>query len=338
MNISVIIPVYNVERFVERCIRSIMDQTLTEGVECIIVDDCTPDRSMEIVEEMVADYHGNIQFKLIYHDHNKGIAAVRNAGLKYATGNYITFMDSDDYVEPDMLEKMYGEAVSKDADIVVADFWMNYVDREIYRSQFVPDDKRQIIKNLINIKLNGFNWNKLFRRSLYTNNQIVYQEGIVLGEDLLVCIQLFFYARKIVGIPQAFVHYVQYNSNACTHTLSLEKLRCLIFIESFIIDFFRDKGLLKSFQKEILSRQMAYQKDLLLRTKGKLQRKMNARYRHITPFVVLKYGFVNSWYWRIAMFFVSLHMLPVFNMMRGFWGWMRPDLRKRMTLYEEDEL
>ena len=107
MNISVIIPVYNVEKFVERCVRSIMNQTYTEGVECIIVNDCTPDDSMKIVEKLVKDYTGTICFKLLNHKQNYGLAAVRNTGMNAATGEYIIHIDSDDYCEPDMLEKMY---------------------------------------------------------------------------------------------------------------------------------------------------------------------------------------------------------------------------------------
>lgn len=105
MNISVIIPVYNVERYVERCLLSIINQTYTESVECIVVNDCTPDNSMKIVEKLVADYKGSIQFKLLCHKHNRGLAAVRNTGINNAGGKYIVHVDSDDYCEPDMLEK-----------------------------------------------------------------------------------------------------------------------------------------------------------------------------------------------------------------------------------------
>ena len=122
MNISVIIPIYNVEKFVERCILSIINQTYTKEVECIIVNDCTPDSSMKIVERLVADYKGQIRFKLLNHERNKGIAAVRNTGLNAASGDYIIYIDSDDYCEQDMLEKMYTKAVEEDADVIVAEF------------------------------------------------------------------------------------------------------------------------------------------------------------------------------------------------------------------------
>lgn len=338
MNVSVIIPVYKVEKFIERCVRSVMNQSYTEEVECIVVDDGTPDQSMRIVERMVAGYEGPIRFKLLYHKCNRGLAAVRNTGLDAATGDYILHLDSDDYVEPDMLEKMYGKAVGVDADIVVADYWMTYQDREVYYTQCVPDNQLEALKSLVGMRLKGFNWNKLYRHSLYTDNKLRYVEGVNMGEDFLISLQMFFYARKIARVPQAFLHYVQYNENAYNQNPSLKSMKCLIYIESFLIDFFREKGVLENFEKEILSRQLCYQKGLLLGTKGKLQRNINVRYRHITPFIVLKYGSVLSWYWRVALFFVSLRMLPVFNMMRGFWGWMRPELRKRMVLYEEDEL
>lgn len=153
MNISVIIPVYNVEKYVERCILSIMSQTYTESVECIVVNDCTPDNSMKIVEKMVYDYKGQIQFKLLYHEHNRGVAAVRNTGLDAASGDYIIHIDSDDYCEPDMLEKMYAKAVEEDADIVVADYWRSWVDRELYCTNIVSATKISRIKDFLQDKL-----------------------------------------------------------------------------------------------------------------------------------------------------------------------------------------
>lgn len=136
MNISVIIPIYNVEKFVERCILSIINQTYTKEVECIIVNDCTPDSSMKIVERLVADYKGQIRFKLLNHERNKGIAAVRNTGLNAASGDYIIYIDSDDYCEQDMLEKMYTKAVEEDADVIVADFGIHIrIKRFTWRSK-----------------------------------------------------------------------------------------------------------------------------------------------------------------------------------------------------------
>lgn len=335
MNVSVIIPVYKVEKFIERCIRSVMNQSYTEEVECIVVDDCTPDQSMRIVERMVAGYEGPIRFKLLYHKCNRGLAAVRNTGLDAATGDYILHLDSDDYFEPDMLEKMYGKAVAEDADIVVADYWVTYESKEVYHSQYVPEKSVDALKSLLCLKLKGFNCNKLFRHALYTENQLRYEEGINMGEDLLMCLQMFFYARKIVGVSHAFLHYVQYNANSYSHTSSVESLKCLIYIEDFLIRFFEQHGMSGILRKEMIGRQLLFQKSLLFNSKGKLQREWNSRYRHITPFMVVRYGSSVSLYWRVALLFASLHVLPGFNLMRRFWGIMRPGLWRNTILYDK---
>ena len=117
MKISVIIPVYNVEKYIYRCIESIINQTMTEDIECIIVNDATPDKSINIIKEILSHYNGNISFKIINHEKNEGLAAARETGMKYAQGDYIIHLDSDDYCEINMLEEMYNTAITNDADI-----------------------------------------------------------------------------------------------------------------------------------------------------------------------------------------------------------------------------
>ena len=89
MNISIIIPVYKVEKYIERCLHSIINQTFTNGVECIIVNDCTPDNSIRIAENIIRNYQGNISFKIIHHLTNQGIAVTRDTGLQNASGKYM---------------------------------------------------------------------------------------------------------------------------------------------------------------------------------------------------------------------------------------------------------
>ena len=103
--ISVLIPVYNVENYVERCITSVLNQTMQEGVEVIIVNDCTPDRSMEIIRETLCVHlkKNGMTVRIVEHKINRGLAAVRNTAMNYATGDYIIHIDSDDYIEPDLL-------------------------------------------------------------------------------------------------------------------------------------------------------------------------------------------------------------------------------------------
>lgn len=106
MDISIIIPVYNVEHYIEDCLHSVMNQTMNEGLECILVDDCGLDKSMEIAESFVGGYKGNIIFRIVRHDHNRGLSCARNTGIRNATGKYIYFLDSDDMLTPNCIEVM----------------------------------------------------------------------------------------------------------------------------------------------------------------------------------------------------------------------------------------
>ena len=128
MKISVIVPVYSVEEFIERCVRSLFQQTYKE-VEYIFVNDHTPDRSMEIIKNCIAEYP-HLKTVLLEHSVNKGLPAARNTGLSVATGKYVFHCDSDDFVEPDMLEKLYQRAEETNADIVWCDCFLSFEKNE----------------------------------------------------------------------------------------------------------------------------------------------------------------------------------------------------------------
>ena len=100
MKVSIIIPVYNVSAYIERCVKSVMKQTYSGDIECILVNDATPDDSIDIAKRLIADYNGPIQFRILNHEHNKGFSATRNTGIDAATGDYLYFFDSDDEITP----------------------------------------------------------------------------------------------------------------------------------------------------------------------------------------------------------------------------------------------
>ena len=102
--ITVIIPVYNVEQYIERCLQSVIHQTYSEPFECILIDDCSPDKSMNIVQNIVDNYHGHIVFNIIHHEQNGGLSAARNTGINNSKGMYLLFVDSDDYIDKRCLE------------------------------------------------------------------------------------------------------------------------------------------------------------------------------------------------------------------------------------------
>ena len=190
MNISIIIPVYNVELYVACCVKSVMNQTYTDGVECIIVNDCTPDRSMEIVEELVERYDGPIQFRLLYHEYNRGLAAARNTGIEAASGEWIYFLDSDDQILPFAFEKLYSLAEKYNPDYVLSNHekieqevsttFMTNIDKEL----LIEDDSFSIVDYFCKGYISPSACNKLLKKKFLLKNNILFKEGIY-GEDSL---------------------------------------------------------------------------------------------------------------------------------------------------------
>ena len=213
--VSVIIPVYNVAPFIERCAHSLFRQTL-ENVEFIFVNDASPDNSMELLEKCLEQYPARkSRTKLLHHSVNKGLPAARNTGLDVATGEYIFHCDSDDYLEPDALESIYREAKAQDADIVWTDWYLSFQKNERYMKQPDYPSPLEALKGMLSGSMKYNVWNKLVRRSIYTENGIRFPEGHNMGEDMTM-MQLFACAQTVRYLPKAYYHYVRLNAQAFT--------------------------------------------------------------------------------------------------------------------------
>lgn len=221
MKVSVIIPVYGVEAFIERCMRSLLEQTQQE-VEFIVVDDCSPDKSIAIARKVVSEYP-NRSVRFISHDANKGLPAARNTGLEVATGEYVFHCDSDDWVEPDMLETLYRAAEEAKADIVWCDWFLSFEKNERYMVQPQYATPTDALKGMLSGTMKYNVWNKLVKRELYTANAISFPSGYGMGEDMTV-IKLFACAQTVTYIPKAFYHYVKLNASAFSNTYSEKHL------------------------------------------------------------------------------------------------------------------
>ena len=196
MKVSVIIPIYKVEAFIERCAATLMEQTLPE-VEYIFVDDATPDNSIVVLEEVIARYpHRKDQVRIVRHAENKGLPAARNTGLALATGEYIFHCDSDDYVELAMLEEMYNTAKERDADIVWCDWYLTFAKNERYMKQPSYETPLEALKAMLSGAMKYNVWNKLVKRSLYVDNNIQLPAGYGMGEDMTM-MMLFANAQKV---------------------------------------------------------------------------------------------------------------------------------------------
>jgi len=202
MKISIIIPVYNVEAYIQTCLNSVAAQTCTSEIECIIVDDCTPDRSCEVIQKFMATCHGRIVFKLIHHEKNSGLSAARNTGIQNATGDYLYFLDSDDSIIPTCLELMetmlvkYGKVDIVQGGAIATDR-VRYGWLELNEQSCLPDfsdDRKWIKKAMLYHKIPMTAWNKLIKKDFIICNNLFFKEGIIHEDD-----HWMFYAAKYVS-------------------------------------------------------------------------------------------------------------------------------------------
>lgn len=240
MKVSVIVPIYNVEAFVERCVKSLMEQTLKD-VEYIFVDDCSPDDSMKKLKETIALYPSRLShIKLLFHSYNKGLPAARNTGLKEAQGEYIYHCDSDDFLELNALNEMYEVAKKQDADYVWCDWFLSFEKNERYMKQPTYSSVLEALKGMLSGTMKFNVWNKLVKRNLYTRNNICFPEGYGMGEDMTM-IRLLSCAERIAYQPHAYYHYVKLNVGAFTTTYSPKNLDDLRYNVAETVHFVNDK-------------------------------------------------------------------------------------------------
>lgn len=224
--VSVIVPIYNVAKFLARCVKSLMEQTLAE-VEFIFVNDATPDNSWNVLNDVLKKYPARrSDVVLLEHDVNKGLPAARNTGLGVAHGEYIFHCDSDDFVEHDMLESLYNKAVNDNSDIVWCDYFLSYVGSERYMKQPSYSTSHEALVAMLCGRMKYNVWNKLVKRCLYVDNNIFFPSGNAMGEDMTM-MMLFPFASKVTYLHRAFYHYVQWNDTSLTKKFSLYKLEPL---------------------------------------------------------------------------------------------------------------
>jgi len=218
--VSILIPIYNVSPFIEKCATSLFNQTFTD-IEYIFVNDGTNDDSMEKLVKIIDQYPTRQnQVKIIHHQSNLGSAAARNTAIDASLGDYIAAVDSDDYIEPEMIEMLYRKAEAENADIVVSDIFMEYKYKTVFEIDYVSENKDKNIVNIIqHEKTSSSLWNKLIRRELYTKLECRVPDGLNYCEDWYVMTRMFYFANKIVKVNQAFYHYCHNNDNSITKTI-----------------------------------------------------------------------------------------------------------------------
>ena len=221
-DVSIIIPIYNVEKYVAECLNSVISQTYDHSkIECILVDDCTPDNSMVIVNEIIRKYNGEMTFVICRHEHNQGVSAVRNTGIEVATGEYIYFIDSDDYVYPNSLELLISAAKKySHPDMVVGNYYDEFHNHNNFKFNKVVEIK-YIDMMSIGKTLKLTPWNMLIKRTIFIETGLRFSVGRYF-EDVIMNYQLYSYINNAIIIPEC-TYFYRDNLNGIMRKSSKEK-------------------------------------------------------------------------------------------------------------------
>ena len=232
--LSISIPIYNVENYLVQCLESVINQTLID-IEIILVDDGSTDSCGYICDE----YAKKDSRIIVIHKENGGLASARQAALNIARGTYFCACDADDWVEKDMYQLLYNEAIRTDADIVMCDYFIEYEDGRTITSHLkrLNDCENIFLDKVLNGNFPNMVWNKIYKRDIFQKYNIYWEQGIDLGEDFLISLKIFQNPIKISCIQKPLYHYRRIiNSSSYTNNVSYKTFKQNVFIRIWIKD------------------------------------------------------------------------------------------------------
>lgn len=246
-NVSLIIPVYNVEHYLPKCLESIAAQTL-KGFEVILVDDGSTDRSLEILRAFARRFPDTH----VIHQENGGVSNARNIGIQAARGEFIAFMDSDDYYQPQFLEDMYNACVANGCDISYCSFYFYFP----YNGFRLPlpvtcrtavYDSRHALNLLIrDLTMHHFAWNKLFRRSLFLENDVTFTQ--MYFEDVATSPRLYYHAKRVAVTSKPLYNYTR-RRGSILKSMNAKKINDFIRTLGYIRNFLEEADDFRAFRK-----------------------------------------------------------------------------------------
>ena len=303
--VSVIIPVYGVEKYIERCARSLFEQTL-DDMEFIFIDDCTPDGSINILSNVLESYPLRIkQTQIVKMQMNSVQAEVRRLGTQLATGDYIIHCDSDDWVNADMYKKMWEKAVGEDLDIVVCDFYRsdgnNY---QIFKGIYdgVYQNKTVYFSELLKGQVTTAVWNKLVSREIYFSNNIIYPTSNM-WEDFVLNVQLTYYSRRIGYINLPLYFYFSNPLSIC-HSNIEQRISQVIDNSNLILRFLHLQGLDKIYKDELLYFKYYSRSELAVHV---MEKKYRIMWKNIYPEINVKFCFSKAVSFKEKLKFMSIY-------------------------------
>ena len=237
--VSVIVPIYNVEKYLEKCINSLLSQTL-EDIQIILVNDGSKDNSGNIAKE----YEKNNKNRIIYVEkENGGLSDARNYGLKYATGDFVAFLDSDDYIEKNAYEEMYNKAIEENADYVECDFIWEFPNKIRVDKQYPYKNKKEMLSFVRVVA-----WNKLIKRQLITDNNLEFPKGLRY-EDVEFTYKLIPFVNKFAYVDKPFIHYVQREGSIAN--VQNERTAEIFTVLDNVIEFYKKNNIYEEYRNEL---------------------------------------------------------------------------------------
>lgn len=263
IKVSILVPFFKVEKYVGRCVESLFTQTY-QNIEYVFVNDASPDKSMEIINECIRKHGKQDQCKMIVHEQNKGISTSRNDCLDNATGDYFLFIDSDDYIDNDMVELLVAAAKKENADISGCGYIEEYDDRSIDMPQTYTNDHDEMLKAITILTIKGVMWKLLIRRSIVTDNpEVRFIPNNNMVDDYLFCCQVFYYAKRFASVDKCMYHYIQYNPNNYSKKAVFNIESQAIAIQE-VEKFYKEKGVYDIVRNELKQRKFISKLPLLL--------------------------------------------------------------------------
>lgn len=250
--VSVIIPVYNVAPYVQKCVESLCQQSF-KNYELIFVNDASTDTGFEIVKQTAKQFQSSdFSIQFIDHNENKGVVQARKTGLEIAKGEYVLFVDSDDFVETDMLEILYNKAIETNADIVTSDMFLDYRNDSVYFSEYLSDAS---VNHFTDICFGNYFshslCNKLVKRHLHTKAYELLTYNMTYYEDKFIAIRIYLYAQKIVKVNKAFYHYIKYNSTSATQNVTEKTYQSVAYYWKSLEELLRNENLTKKYDNQL---------------------------------------------------------------------------------------
>lgn len=240
--VSICIPIYGVEKYIERCAISLFEQTY-QNIEYIFVDDCTPDKSVEILESVIEKYPNRKPYvRIIKHKKNRGLGSARNTAVDAVKGEFLMHVDSDDWIDNDCVRLCVEKQKENDADIVNFDAIKHCKNYNTSLRHVEIESAKNLTLAILERETLFTIWGRLIRSSLYKNNHISVKDGINMGEDYQIIPKLTYLSKKIDFVHDLLYHYNCQNQSSYCFTFSEEKEKQILTTMDILTEFFKDKN------------------------------------------------------------------------------------------------